>query len=169
MSATRNKLLARLHCIKKEHGWDDETYRAILEARTGKRSAADLSSPALARAVAALGTQKPKGAYKRANEWAFIDQASVDRQPLLRKICAVCLAMKVGKSYAEGAARRANGLPDGITVRLELLDVGQLWKTAGALSRTQQWGGPKAEAETMQQRADTARRSASEGKGVAHD
>lgn len=40
MAATRNQLLARLHCIKKEQGWDDDTYRDILYARTGKRSAA---------------------------------------------------------------------------------------------------------------------------------
>lgn len=55
MPATRNQLLARLHCIKKEQGWDDDTYRDILYARTGKRSAAELEGPELARAVAALG------------------------------------------------------------------------------------------------------------------
>ncbi|MDO8932972.1 MAG: DUF1018 domain-containing protein, partial [Rhodocyclaceae bacterium] len=105
MAATRNQLLARLHCIRKEMGWDEDTYRDILEDRTGKRSGADLTGPELARAVAALGVQKPKGGFKRANEWAFIDKAAEGNKPLLRKVCAVCIDMKVGKAYAEGVAK----------------------------------------------------------------
>ena len=67
-----------------------------------------------------------------ANEWAFIDKAAADRQPLLRKICAVCRSMKVGKRYAEGAAKRQSG----IDRKLELMDEGQLWLLAGVLERT---------------------------------
>lgn len=132
-AATRNQLLARLHCIKKEQGWDDDTYRDILEARTGKRSAADLDSPSLARAVAALGSQKPPGGFKRDPEWAFIDAAAEERRPLLRKVCAVCRDMGVGRAYAEGVARRQHG----VARRLEMMDIGELYALAGALARTQ--------------------------------
>ena len=135
MAATRNQLLARLHCIKKEHGWDDETYRDILYARTGKRSAADIEGGALARLVAQLGEQKPKGGFKRDNEWAFIDKAAEDNRPLLRKICAVCRAMKVGKTYAEGVARRQHG----VERRLEMMANSELWILAGALERTRKY------------------------------
>ncbi len=135
MAATRNQLLARLHCIKKEHGWDDETYRDILYARTGKRSAADLEGGALARLVAQLGEQKPKGGFKRDNEWAFIDRAAEDNRPLLRKICAVCRAMKVGKTYAEGVAKRQHG----VERRLEMMSSTELWMLAGALERTRRY------------------------------
>lgn len=135
MAATRNQLLARLHCIKKEHGWDDETYRDILYARTGKRSAADLEGGALARLVAQLGEQKPKGGFKRDNEWAFIDRAAEDNRPLLRKICAVCRAMKVGKTYAEGVAKRQHG----VERRLEMMSATELWMLAGALERTRRY------------------------------
>ncbi len=133
MAATRNQLLARLHCLKKEFGWSDDEYRDILYARTGKRSAADLDGPALARAVAALGTQKPRGGFKRAPEWAFIDTAAEDKRPLLRKICAVCRALGAGRAYAEGVARRQHG----VERRLEMMDLRELYALAGALARTQ--------------------------------
>lgn len=135
MPATRNQLLARLHCIKKEQGWDDETYRDILYARTGKRSAADLEGGALARLVAQLGEQKPNGGFKRDNEWAFIDRAAEDNRPLLRKVCAVCRAMKVGKTYAEGVAKRQHG----VERRLEMMSNSELWILAGALERTRRY------------------------------
>lgn len=135
MPATRNQLFARLHCIKKEQGWNDETYRDILYARTGKRSAGDLEGSALARLVAQLGEQKPKGGFKRDNEWAFIDRAAEDNRPLLRKICAVCRSMKVGKTYAEGVARRQHG----VDRRLEMMSNGELWILAGALERTRKY------------------------------
>jgi len=133
MPATRNQLLARLHCIKKEQGWSDDEYRNILQARTGQRSAADLDGPALARAVAALGAQKPPGGFKRDPEWAFIDAAQADKRPLLRKVCAVCRDMGVGRTYAEGVARRQHG----VERRLEMMDLGELYALVGALSRTQ--------------------------------
>lgn len=135
MLATRNQLLARLHCIKKEQGWDDDTYRDILYARTGKRSAAELEGGALARLVAQLGEQKPKGGFKREHEWAFIDTAAADHRPLLRKICAVCRSMKVGKAYAEGVARRQHG----VERRLEMMSNMELWLVVGALERTHRW------------------------------
>ena len=133
MPATRNQLLARLHCIKKEQGWSDDEYRNILQARTGQRSAADLDGPALARAVAALVAQKPPGGFKRDPEWAFIDAAQADKRPLLRKVCAVCRDMGVGRTYAEGVARRQHG----VERRLEMMDLGELYALVGALSRTQ--------------------------------
>lgn len=135
MLATRNQLLARLHCIKKEQGWDDDTYRDILFARTGHRSAGDLDGGALARVIAQLGEQKPRGGFKRDNEWSFIDRAAEDNRPLLRKICAVCRAMKVGKPYAEGVAKRQHG----VERRLEMMSNTELWMLAGALERTRKF------------------------------
>lgn len=131
--ADRKTLLARLHCLKKEQGWSDDEYRDILQARTGQRSAAALTDQQLGRTIAALGVSKRKGAYLRPTEWAFIDAAIAERRPLLRKICAVCRAMGVGKAYAEGVARRQHG----IDRHLEMMDANELWKVAAALSRTQ--------------------------------
>ncbi|MDO8933045.1 MAG: regulatory protein GemA [Rhodocyclaceae bacterium] len=135
MAATRHQLLARLHCIRKEMGWAEDTYRDILQARTGKRSAADLTGPELARVVAALGVQKPKGGFKRTNEWAFIDKAAEGNRPLLRKVCAVCIDMHVGKAYAEGVAKRQHG----VERRLEMMSYTELWHLVGALERTRKF------------------------------
>ncbi|MBO3710248.1 MAG: DUF1018 domain-containing protein [Candidatus Accumulibacter sp.] len=52
--ATRNKLLARLHCLAHERAWSDDEYRDILQGLTGKRSAADLDEAGLARAIAVI-------------------------------------------------------------------------------------------------------------------
>lgn len=141
MPATRNHLLARLHCIKRDSGWSDDEYRDIIQARTktethpGHRSAGDLDGAALARLVAQLGEQKPKGGFKRENEWAFIDRAAPDNRPLLRKICAVSRAMSVGKAYAEGVARRQHG----VERKLEMMSNTELWHLAGALERTRKY------------------------------
>lgn len=135
MPATRNRLLARLHCIKKEHGWDDDTYRDILYARTGKRSAGDLTGTALSRLVTQLGGEKPKNGLKRSNPWAFIDNAAEDNRPLLRKVCALCIDMGVGKAYAEGVALRQHG----IERHLEMMTPGELWKVVAALERTRNY------------------------------
>lgn len=38
------KTLAKIHCLKKDLRLDDDTYRAMLRAQTGKESAKDLSA-----------------------------------------------------------------------------------------------------------------------------
>lgn len=50
-SMIRNRLISRLHILKKEQGLDDDLYRDKLEAVTGKRSAADLDDAELETAV----------------------------------------------------------------------------------------------------------------------
>jgi hypothetical protein len=145
MAATRNQLLARLHCIKKEQGWDDETYRDILWLRTGKRSAAELDGFALTRLVAQLGGQKPRSGPRPGNEWAFIDHAAPNCQPLLRKICVMARNRGVGKAYVEGIAANmdtrirqfrdgaAEGTACRVTKPLEFCTLDELWRIVNAL------------------------------------
>lgn len=66
------------------------------------------------------------------NDWAFIDSAAEDRRPLLRKICATCRALGVGKAYAEGVAQRQHGHAR----KLEMMSADELYAVAGALART---------------------------------
>lgn len=135
MTIPRNKLLARLHCLKKELGLDDDTYRDILQARTGARSAADLDDAALARVVAALGEQKPR-AGKVDNEWAWVNKAAADKRPVLWKIRRICinLGIKRGQqiAYAEGVAARIAGCER----HLQMMAAGELWQLIGPLERT---------------------------------
>ena len=129
--ANRNKELAAIHMAKAQLGMADDAYRDILWSVARVRSAKDLDH---AGRMKVLDHFKACGwkPMSKPNEWAFIKTAAADRQPLLRKICAVCLSMGVGKTYAEGAAKRQNG----IDRKLEMMDEGQLWLLAGALERT---------------------------------
>jgi phage gp16-like protein len=138
MPATRNQLLARLHCLKKDMGLDDDAYRAILEARTGKRSAGELDSPTLARVVAALGVQKPLPA----DEWAWVNTSPEEKKAMLWKIRQLCKAFRDEKgkplkrgghvAYAEGIAKRQHG----VERKLQMMDVGEIYKLVGALQNT---------------------------------
>lgn len=137
----RNVLLARLHCLKKERGWSDDMYRDILQAMTGKRSAAELDFSQLYKVVGVLvGRRSGRRAKavvdsaRPADEWAFIDRAVDEKRPLLRKIFALCRAMGKGRSYAEGVARRQSG---NVARRLEMMRLDELYKVAQALATTQ--------------------------------
>lgn len=112
---------------------DEAAYRAMLWSVARVKSSKELDFAGRKKVLDHLKACGFKVAAK-VNEWAFIDRAAADRQPLLRKICAVCRSMKVGKAYAEGAARRQHG----IERKLELMDQGQLWLLAGVLERTRQ-------------------------------
>ena len=135
MALPRNKLLARLHCMKKEQGWSDDEYRDILQAHTGQRSAADLDDAALVRVVAALGAQKPKGA-KPDNEWQWVNQAPVAKQSVLWKIRRITMNLGIPRgqqiAYAEGVAARIAGCER----HLRMMDAGELWVLIGPLTRT---------------------------------
>lgn len=129
----RRRDLAAIHAAKRDMNMSDDAYRDILWSVARVRSAGDLDQAGRSKVLdhfRACGW-KP---VARVNEWAFIDKAAADRQPLLRKICMVCRSMKVGKAYAEGAASRQTG----IDRKLELMDEGQLWLLAGVLERTRQ-------------------------------
>lgn len=125
----KRREITLIHVAKQQLGMDDETYRAMLwsVARVKSSTALDFAGR-----KKVLDHLKACGFKVVANEWAFIDKAAADRQPLLRKICMVCKSMGVGKSYAEGAAKRQHG----IDRKLELMDEGQLWLLAGVLERT---------------------------------
>lgn len=135
MPAPRSKLLARLHCIKKEQGWDDDAYRDILQARTGARSAADLDDAALARVVAALGEQKSRGGQQD-NEWAWVNRAAEDKHHVLWKIRRICINLGIARGqqivYAEGVAARIAGCER----HLQMMNAGELRQLIGPLERT---------------------------------
>lgn len=147
---TRQSLLARIHCLKKDAGWDDETYRDILQAKTGKRSSTELDFRGLSRAVAMIaeevkrlsrGVPKADSPERPANEWAFIDSATEEKRPVLRKICAICRDMGNSKAWAEGVARRHSG---GVARKLEMMSYGELYKVAQAASNSQRHARQKA-------------------------
>jgi phage gp16-like protein len=134
----KRREIAMIHIAKADLCLDDDTYRDVLWTVARVRSAADLDH---AQRQAVLDHFKARGwqPKKKPNEWAFIDKAAIDNQPLLRKICAVCRDMGVSVAYAEGVAKRQHG----IERKLQMMSNGELWILAGALERTRQHGGPK--------------------------
>jgi len=132
----RNRELAQIHIAKQQLGLDDETYRDMLWTIGRVRSAGDLDHAGRRRVLEHL-TSRGWKSDKPKNEWAFIKTAAQDKQPLLRKICAVCIDMKVGKAYAEGVAKRQHG----IERHLEMMSHDELWLVAGALNRTRNYRG----------------------------
>jgi phage gp16-like protein len=71
-STPRTKLLAAIHATAKKQGLDDETYRDKLEQLTGKRSAMELSVPALNKVLDALNGA-PGSATQGAHRHAPLD------------------------------------------------------------------------------------------------
>jgi len=132
----RNRELAQIHIAKQQLGLDDETYRSMLWTIGRVNSSKDLDHAGRRRVLEHLTSRGWKN-DKPKNEWAFIKTAAQDKQPLLRKICAVCIDMKVGKAYAEGVAKRQHG----IERRLEMMSYDELWQVAGALVRTRNYKG----------------------------
>lgn len=114
----------------RKQGIDDETRHDLIRnvGKVASGSTKDMGAEAARRVLDHL--RRLGGAP---NEWAFIDTAAEDRRPLLRKICATCRGMGVGKAYAEGIARRQHG----VARHLEMMDMGELHAVAGALARTQ--------------------------------
>lgn len=138
--ASRNAEIGEIHRRAGLLGMDtrdknaSSKYRSMLWTVARVHSATELDWAGRRKVLDHLaGLMKAEGIQiKKPNEWAFIDHAAAARQPLLRKICAVCRSMNVGKSYAEGAARRQTG----VARKLEMMDEGQLWLLAGVLERT---------------------------------
>jgi len=116
---------------QKQLGMDETTYRAMLFKVARVKSSTQLDA---AGRKAVLDHLKSCGfkVMPKPNEWAFIDNAVKNRQPLLRKVCMVCKSLRVGKAYAEGAAKRQSG----VERKLEMMDTVQLLLLVGALEHT---------------------------------
>lgn len=104
MSAARSQRqreLARIHCLKKELGLDDDLYRDVLWTVARVRSSAQLD--AWGRQAVIEHMQARRGGGREAKPGA-------DRQPLAGKIRAQMDALGVGDAYVDGIARQMFGI-----------------------------------------------------------
>lgn len=161
-TAPRAKLLARLHCIKREQGWSDDEYRDILQAKLGVRSAVDLSDKDIAWLVATLGGQRT--AERSVNPWAWVNEAPEDKRGVLWKIRRITINLGIAPAqqiaYAEGVAARVFGCDR----RLQMMSAGELWKLIGPLERTARYKAAAAPDSAGKSAPTEARRS-----GLARD
>ncbi|SDB03463.1 Mu-like prophage protein gp16 [Desulfonatronum thiosulfatophilum] len=132
----RKGLLAQIHIGRKALGLDDDSYRDMLEAATGKRSCADMRLGELVsicmrleKIALAQGVElsKPKHPGKPAN------MDTDGKGPLLGKIEALLAEGKRPWSYAHGIAKRMYG-----SERVEWLTSRQLGSVVTALVKAQQ-------------------------------
>lgn len=117
-------LIKVIHTGKKALGWDDDTYRAVLERVTGKRSARNCSVVELERVVLYMRGQgfTPVSTHGRR------PNVSAAKKAILGKIEALLATADRPWSYAESVASKMFNQP-----KLEWLDIKQLSAVMNAL------------------------------------
>lgn len=103
---SRRSLLAKVHIAAKALGLDDETYRDMLEALTGKRSAGKLTEKQLVLVVAALRAKGWNDGDPRPARKKPAPRATPGCAPLLGKIEALLADAGRPWAYAAGMAQR---------------------------------------------------------------
>ena len=99
----RSRELALIHIGQQQLGMDDATYRDMLFALTGKRSAAEIGDRGRAQV---LEHMMASGARLKWNRRAAVAQGDA-KDPLIRKVRALLLSLgNYGDQYADGIARR---------------------------------------------------------------
>ena len=130
----KRRELAQIHIAKKELGMDDETYYAMLWSIGRVRHSNELDYTGRKRVLDHLksrGFRVKRGkpaTRERANDWAFVDRAAADRQPLLKKLIMVCKAGNKSKAYADSTCNRMHGIE-----RVELAAPDQLRAIVAAI------------------------------------
>lgn len=95
----RNQELAKIHALKKNLAFDDETYRAVLAAQTGLDSAAKLSRQQRHTVIAYFQQQLGKSMHDGKPH-------NLDSNKQLQKIEALLTVQKKPWSYAHAIAKR---------------------------------------------------------------
>lgn len=105
--ADRNRQLGRIHQAKKQLQLDDETYRALLQRVTGKRSSADMTSPERNAVLAELARLGFREADQQARRHVFAGRPrNVKDVPMLGKVEALLADARRPWSYAHALAKR---------------------------------------------------------------
>ena len=127
----RNAELAKIHVGRKLLRLDEETYRDLLEAETGQRSAAGLDAAQL-RAVLARMRHDGARFHPRRGTARLVPREDI--ATLIRKIDALCINHPTGRkprAWAEGVLQRMAAHPH--RPPLEWADAAQLRKLIQAL------------------------------------
>jgi phage gp16-like protein len=133
MAATmsiRSKELARIHCLKRDLRLSDEEYRDVLFVVCRTRSAGDLDFSGRLRLIDHLAAMLQRQGGRRDTEWGWVDQASADRRPLLRKLIMQLRSAGRPRAYVDNMARHMFHVD-----RLEFCSPDQLHAIVAALSK----------------------------------
>lgn len=116
--------LAKIHIARKQLAMDEDTYRDMLQAVAGVKSAKDLDDKGAAKVLAHL----QRSGFKPTKQTSQRPRVTDGRARLMRKVEALLAAGGKPWGYAEAMAKRMFGID-----RLEWCDHDQLWRLAAAL------------------------------------
>lgn len=137
----RSRELALIHMAKAQLGMDEATYRDMLFALTGKRSASEIGDAGRSKVLEHLVASGARLNWSK--RWA--QQLTDDKAPLVKKIRALLLHLgNLSDSYADGICRRMYkvdrfewlqprqliGIVTALSKRLEKLRAGDVKKDA---------------------------------------
>lgn len=123
----KKKQLAIIHIGKKKLGLDDDTYRDMLEALTGKRSCSNMTPAELRKVIAEMD----KDSGGRVYQPRTVIKAAPEKSPMLKKVYALLYHIEQPISYAETTLKNMFG--DQAPARLEWATGEQLHKLIAAL------------------------------------
>ena len=103
--AGRRRDLGEIHQLKAKLGLDDDAYRALLQAETGKSSSAGMSREERWKVMLRLRRDVGAQVLER-RERARRKPHNLDGDDQLKKVEALLAEMKLPWSYANGMARR---------------------------------------------------------------
>lgn len=125
----RNRQLGRIHQAKNVLALDDDTYRALLERVTGKRSSADMSAAERNQVLAEFARLGFKADTQQGRKRVFAGKPkNVEQVPMLCKVEALLADNKRPWSYAHAMAKRMFNVN-----RVEWLKSDQLHRLVAAL------------------------------------
>lgn len=124
----------RAECTKQ--GIDDDARRAMMQRLAGVTSSTALDADGARKVLDHLRQAGGQAANQARNEWAWVNQAAVDKRPVLWKIrrITINLGIRAGQqiAYAEGVAARIAGHER----HLQMMTFDELWLLIGPLERT---------------------------------
>lgn len=138
MNKEKRTLIAKIHIAKKQLGYDDATYRDVLERVTGKTSCKEMDLQALKKVIRELKRLGfvPTPTATTQNQtptWGKKPDGAEEKKALIGKIEAMLADMNLHWNYAHGMAKRMFGVNF-----VNWLNHRQLYKLTQALAVHQQ-------------------------------
>lgn len=133
MKDNRTALIAKIHIAKKHLGYDDATYRDVLEWVTGKTSCKEMDLGELKKVLMQLKqlgfTPTPTATQNQTPTWGKKPSTTKPKQALIGKIEAVLADLSLNWNYAHALAKKMFGVD-----MVHWLDTDRLYKVVQALA-----------------------------------